>query len=116
MSEAPELFRTTCPRDCNDASGIMASTRAGRVVRVAGARSHPVSRGTLCEKCAVAYNGTWLSPEQPSLRPLMRKTKSAGNFVPCTRGEALSNIAERVHALVHFEPRTEKYSKCSQHD
>jgi anaerobic selenocysteine-containing dehydrogenase len=101
MSEAPVLIRTTCPRDCYDACGIMVSTRNGHMVKVAGDRAHPVSRGTLCGKCAVAYNGIWLSPEQRLLRPLLRKgPKGSGNFAPCSWDEALEKIAERLDEIV----------------
>ena len=101
MSEAPEFIRTTCPRDCYDACGIMVSTRGGRAVRVAGDRDHPVSRGTLCGKCAVAYNGIWLDPEQRLLRPLLRNgPKGSGNFVPCSWEHALAKIAERLYQVL----------------
>jgi anaerobic selenocysteine-containing dehydrogenase len=101
MSEAPEFIRTTCPRDCYDACGIMVSTRGGRAVRVAGDREHPVSRGTLCGKCAVAYNGIWLDPEQRLLRPLLRNgPKGSGNFVPCSWEHALAKISERLYQVL----------------
>jgi anaerobic selenocysteine-containing dehydrogenase len=97
MSKTPEFIRTTCPRDCYDACGILVSTRGGQVVKVAGDRAHPVSRGTLCGKCAVAYNGIWRSVEKRLLHPLLRKgPKGSGAFVPCSWEEAFSEIAERL--------------------
>ena len=62
--------RTTCPRDCYDACGIMVSLIPGERPRVRGDRDHPVSRGQLCQKCALAYNGVFLDadarPDHPA--------------------------------------------------
>src|SRR6478752_6158030 len=55
------LIRTSCPRDCYDACGIVVVKRRGET-RVLGDPEHPVSRGVLCGKCAIAYNGAWRDP------------------------------------------------------
>jgi anaerobic selenocysteine-containing dehydrogenase len=101
MSDTKEYIRTTCPRDCYDACGIMVSTRGGEVVKVAGDRTHPISRGTLCGKCAVAYNGIWRSPEKRLLHPLLRNgRKGSGTFVPCSWKVALVEIAEQLSRVL----------------
>lgn len=101
MTDPQQFIRTTCPRDCYDACGIMVSTRGGEVVKVAGDRTHPISRGTLCGKCAVAYNGIWRDPEKRLLRPLLRKgLKGSGTFISCSWEVALAEIAQRLkHVL-----------------
>src|SRR5436305_15234590 len=43
-----ELRRPVCNRDCPDACGIVAHVEDGRVVRLAGDPSHPVTDGFLC--------------------------------------------------------------------
>ena len=48
MSGEKEVLKTTCPRDCYDACGIVAIKRDGAITRVLGDPDHPVSRGALC--------------------------------------------------------------------
>ena len=55
---------TTCPRDCYDACGILVSVRDGKIRHVRGDPNHPVSRGKLCRKCSIGYNGVFLDPER----------------------------------------------------
>src|SRR6476660_5400349 len=52
-----ETIKTTCPRDCYDACGITVTRKDGIIANVLGDQDHPVSRGALCGKCAIAYNG-----------------------------------------------------------
>ncbi len=68
---AETIVRTTCPRDCYDACGIEVLVRDGHV-RVRGDREHPVSRGRLCRKCTLAYNGVFLDPAARVTQPLRR--------------------------------------------
>ena len=57
-------IKTTCPRDCYDACGMKRhASKDGRVRKVSGDRDHMVSRGKLCPKCALAYNGAWIDPD-----------------------------------------------------
>jgi anaerobic selenocysteine-containing dehydrogenase len=81
--------------------GSVVATRGGQIVGVAGDRSHPVSRGTLCGKCAIAYNGVWRSAEKRLLRPLRRNgPKGSSTFVPCSWEEAFSEIADRLQKVL----------------
>ena len=96
-----EHIRTTCPRDCYDGCGIVVVRREGRITRVLGDPEHPVSRGALCGKCAVAYNGVWRDPAVRLSRPLKRiGAKGTGRFAAISWDEALADIAERLHAIV----------------
>ena len=47
MPGVREHVRTTCPRDCYDACGIVAIKRGGVVTKLLGDPDHPVSRGIL---------------------------------------------------------------------
>ncbi|MBV9536182.1 MAG: molybdopterin-dependent oxidoreductase [Solirubrobacterales bacterium] len=95
-----EVVLTTCPRDCYDACGVEVVLRAGRIRHVRGDRSHPVSRGRLCVKCATAYNGVLLDPRARLLYPLRRSgPKGAGEFETVSWEQALGEVAERLAAL-----------------
>jgi anaerobic selenocysteine-containing dehydrogenase len=92
---------TTCPRDCYDACGILVSVRDGRIRHVRGDPNHPVSRGKLCRKCSIGYNGVFLDPDERLTRPLRRTgPKGSGSFVSVSWDEALGEIAERLSGVV----------------
>lgn len=99
-AEARSVIRTTCPRDCYDSCGIAVVKRDGQL-KVLGDPDHPVSRGALCGKCAIAYNGAWRDPEARLLRPLRRVgRKGDGRFEPVSWDVALSGIAARLTETV----------------
>ncbi len=89
--------RTTCPRDCYDACGAIARVSDGRIVHVRGDPAHPVSRGRLCRKCTLAYNGVFLDPAARLTAPLIRSgPKGSGEFTHTTWEDATSLIADRL--------------------
>ena len=96
-----EQIRTSCPRDCYDGCGIVVERTAGRVTRVLGDPDHPVSRGKLCQKCALAYNGVWRDPEARLQRPLRRRgSKPGGGFEPISWDDALAEIAANLERAI----------------
>src|SRR5262245_25371299 len=96
-----EIIRTTCPRDCYDACGIAVVKRDGVITQVRGDPHHPVSRGWLCGKCAIAYNAEWRDPRARLTRPLRRVgPKGEGRFEPVSWDAALTAIAERFRQIV----------------
>ena len=100
MAGDREIIKTTCPRDCYDGCGIAVVKRGGKISKVLGDPDHPVARGALCGKCAVAYNGVWLDPEARLLHPLKRTgPKGSATFERISWDEALATIAERFHAI-----------------
>jgi anaerobic selenocysteine-containing dehydrogenase len=95
------IIRTTCPRDCYDACGIAVVKRADGLVKVLGDPDHAVSRGALCGKCAIAYNGAWLDPEARVTRPLKRVgPKGEGRFEAISWDQAINEIAARLARIV----------------
>ena len=99
--DATDVVRSTCPRDCYDACGIVVRRRGGRVVSVAGDRDHPVSHGWLCGKCAIGYNGAWVDPRVRLGQPLRRVgSKGRGHFAPAAWTDVLSEIAGRLRPIV----------------
>ena len=100
MPGEKEVLKTTCPRDCYDACGIVAIKRGGAVTRVLGDPDHPVSRGALCGKCALAYNGVFRDPAARLLTPLKRAgAKGEGRFEPVAWEDAIADIAARFQAI-----------------
>lgn len=47
---AIQTLRTVCNRDCPDACGLIATVEDGRLTRLGGDPSHPVTRGFLCSR------------------------------------------------------------------
>ncbi|MHA1570013.1 MAG: molybdopterin-containing oxidoreductase family protein [Alphaproteobacteria bacterium] len=91
------IIRTTCPRDCYDSCGIAVVMQGNAIVAVRGDRDHPVSRGALCGKCALAYNGVWRDPAARLGMPLRRAgAKGLGKFREISWHDALAEIAERL--------------------
>lgn len=94
------IVRTTCPRDCYDACGIAVVKRADGLVKVLGDPGHAVSRGALCGKCAIAYNGAWLDPKARVTRPLKRVgPKGEGRFEATGWDQATGEIAARLRDI-----------------
>ena len=93
------LVRTNCPRDCYDACGIVVEVRPDERHRVLGDPDHPVSRGKLCSKCALAYNGVWQDSEHRLLHPLRRTgARGSGEFERIGWDDALQAVAGRINA------------------
>lgn len=94
-------IRTTCPRDCYDACGIVVKTSADGTINVVGDPDHHISRGALCGKCSIGYNGVWRDPAIRLTRPLRRAgPKGAGRFEPVSWDHALGDIAQRLNAIL----------------
>ena len=101
MRAARKTIKTTCPRDCYDACGMKVLIEDGRVRKVSGDRDHLVSRGKLCPKCALAYNGAWIDPARRLTWPLRRAgAKGEGRFVPTTWDDAIAAITQRLQAVL----------------
>ncbi len=101
MPDDKTILRTTCPRDCYDACGIAVIKRGERIVKVLGDPDHPVSRGALCGKCAIAYNGVLRDPTARLQRPLRRTgPKGEGRFEPVSWETALGEIAGRLNGIL----------------
>ena len=101
MPAQRRTIKTTCPRDCYDSCGISVILEGDRIRQITGDVDHPVARGKLCSKCALAYNGVWLDDSARLTRPLKRVgPKGAGQFSPITWNDATSLIASRLRAQV----------------
>ncbi|MEZ5925357.1 MAG: molybdopterin-dependent oxidoreductase [Hyphomicrobiaceae bacterium] len=101
MKSGTQAIRTTCPRDCYDACGMLVRTDADGRVTVTGDPEHDVSRGALCAKCSLAYNGVWRDPKARLGHPLKRVgRKGEGVFQPVSWEAALAEIADRLGHII----------------
>jgi anaerobic selenocysteine-containing dehydrogenase len=111
MTPASIDIRTTCPRDCYDACGALVRVSEGRIVHVRGDPDHEVSRGKLCRKCTLAYNGVFLDPERRLTRPLVRSgPKGSRQFEPVSWDEACERVAASLAGLAATDSRRIIYS------
>ncbi len=93
-------IRTTCPRDCYDACGVLVKIATDGTFNVVGDPEHDVSRGALCGKCSIGYNGVWRDPSARLTRPLKRVgPKGTGRFEPTSWNEAIGDIAKRLNTI-----------------
>ena len=101
MAVNKEIIKTTCPRDCYDSCGIEVLRENGRIVSVRGDKEHFVSRGKLCAKCQLFYNGAVLDEGERLKQPLRRVgAKGEGRFEPVSWDTAISEIAARLGRIV----------------
>lgn len=95
------IIKTTCPRDCYDACGIAVVTSDDGRIKILGDPDHAVSRGALCGKCAIAYNGAYLDPKARLTQPLLRSgPKGSGQYKPVSWDQAVQIIAEQLQQIV----------------
>ncbi len=92
-----ELVRTTCPRDCYDGCGILVSRVGGVIRHVRGDPQHRISRGKLCRKCSIGYNGVFLDPTARLTTPLERVgVKGDGRWRELSWEDALQRVASEL--------------------
>lgn len=88
-----------CPLDCQDSCSWTAQVDDGRVVRIEGAKDHPVTRGALCAKVR-DYESRITAPDR-LLRPMRRRgAKGSGIFEAISWDDALDEIAARFKTIV----------------
>lgn len=88
------VTRHVCPRNCYDACGILAYTRAGRLVKVTGDPDHGFTRGKLCAK-GYGYVRQVYHPERLRF-PLRRIGRSTDRWEVISWDEALNSIAHTI--------------------
>jgi anaerobic selenocysteine-containing dehydrogenase len=84
--------RTACSLDCFDACGIVAEVADGRIVRIGGDPSHPITRGALCNKVNHYLRDRFYHPDR-QLHPLR---KLEGRWQRVAWDDALDLIAEKL--------------------
>lgn len=96
---ASAAVRGCCPLDCQDTCSWVAHVEDGRVVRIEGAKDHPITRGALCAKVNDYQERTY-APDR-LLQPMRRVGhKGDGAFEPVSWDAALDLIAERLRTII----------------
>ncbi len=83
-----------CNRDCPDACAIVATVEDGRVTRIQGDKTHPITQGFLCHRTSQFLKRQY-APDRLTT-PLIRR---GGTLEPATWDEALELIAARLTAI-----------------
>jgi anaerobic selenocysteine-containing dehydrogenase len=86
--------RTLCNRDCPDACSLVATVEEGRVIRLRGDKTHPITRGFLCYRTSRFLDRQY-SPDRLTT-PLK---KVDGKFQAISWNEALDWAAEKLEHI-----------------
>jgi anaerobic selenocysteine-containing dehydrogenase len=116
-SDATKVVHAVCSHDCPDSCGVLVTVDelTGRVVKLQGDPSHPVTRGFLCGKVA-KYLDRVYSPDR-LLNPMRRKAgvpkgslpqgREAEAFERISWDEALDTVAAKLTKIVaEFGPES----------
>lgn len=91
--------RTTCPYDCPDGCGIIATIENGRVVSVRGDMEHPRTKGYLCRK--MQHYEEMINHPERILYPLKRAGKKGdGEFKRISWEEAIDEIVSKWKEII----------------
>ncbi len=90
--------RTACPLDCPDSCTLDVTVEKGRVIKIDGGDTNPVTSNYICAK--VRRFGERVYGEDRVLYPAIRKgQKGQGTFRRVTWDEALDHIAARMEKI-----------------
>jgi len=90
--------QTACPLDCPDSCTLDVTVKEGRVIKIDGGDTNPVTGGYICAK--VRRFDERLYGEDRLLYPAVRKgPKGQGVFTRVTWDEALDHIAQRMEQI-----------------
>ena len=88
------VVRAACPHDCPDTCAMLVTVDDGVAVKVEGAKDHPFTQGTLCNKVSRYLERTY--SRDRLLHPQKRiGAKGEGRFARISWDEALGTIAAR---------------------
>jgi anaerobic selenocysteine-containing dehydrogenase len=86
-----ERFQSACPLNCWDSCGFQVTVENGKVTKIDGDPSHPITMGKICGR------GRMLEMRANSSQRLLQPLKKIkGEFKPISWQEALDEIADRL--------------------
>jgi len=90
---------SVCPLDCPDRCTLNVEVDAGRVTRISGNHSNPLTAGFICNKVS-RFTERVYGPDR-LLHPMKRRgAKGSGDFVRVAWDEALADINEQLVGIV----------------
>ncbi len=93
-----EIRYSVCPHDCPDTCALKVNIENGRIVKVGGDSSHPITRGVICEKVRAyperIYGNRILYPMRGAGK------KGSGEFKRISWDDAIDEIAGRWKELI----------------
>lgn len=93
-----EIKRTICPLDCPDSCGIDATVKDGRIIKLNGAKDHPITAGFICHKMQNYHHR--IHSEQRILFPQKRiGNKGKGEFERISWDEAWDILVSRLTSI-----------------
>ncbi|MFD1705966.1 molybdopterin-dependent oxidoreductase [Siminovitchia sediminis] len=93
---------SVCSLDCPDQCGLLVYKKDGKIVKIDGDPSHPVTKGSICNK--VRHMGERLYDKKRLQTPLKRVgPKGEGAFEPISWDEAIDTIARHWQELIAEE-------------
>jgi len=88
------VVRAACPHDCPDTCAMLVTVENGVAVKVEGAKDHPFTQGTLCNKVSRYLDRTY--SKDRLLHPMKRVgAKGEGRFARISWDEAIATIAAK---------------------
>jgi anaerobic selenocysteine-containing dehydrogenase/Fe-S-cluster-containing dehydrogenase component len=103
-----EWYASTC-RECPAGCGLLAKNREGRVIKVEGNPTHPISQGKLCPRGQASLQGLY-NPDRYS-GPLILKEK--GKFSPLSWEQGEAMLIQTLNKLAR-EGRGERITFLSE--
>lgn len=96
------VFPSVCSLDCPDQCGLLVHKKDGKIVKIEGDPSHPVTKGNICNK--VRNMPARLYDEKRLQYPLKRiGAKGEGRFKRISWKEAIDSITSRWKDLIKEE-------------
>jgi len=98
INKMTEIKRTICPLDCPDSCGIDATVENGKIIKLNGAKDHPITSGFICRKMQHYHHR--IHSEQRILYPQKRiGQKGKGQFTRISWEEAWEILVNRLTAI-----------------
>ncbi|MGD8192172.1 molybdopterin oxidoreductase family protein [Brevibacillus ginsengisoli] len=93
------VFPAVCPLDCPDQCGLLLHKQDGKIVRVQGDQSHPITKGAICNK--VRHMAERVHSPKRLQYPMKRVgAKGEGRFERISWEEAIETITSKWKQLI----------------
>ncbi len=99
LNQRDGVFPSVCSLDCPDQCGLLVHKESGKITKVEGDPSHPVTKGSICNK--VRHMTERIYDENRLTVPMKRTgPKGEGAFTPISWEEAITTITDKWKQLM----------------